>query len=240
MNEMLYDIPMWKANNTAGPTIGTDFSSGVLLSRYPYRRPSRNRCSLYVCREVLRIVMEILLFQRSQDTATLTKNPTQASQPTASSLSNTTVHIDIFTDSTHVMDLLHNSTRLLEWGSFPTQDELFRHHNITTGQAWANWDILYPLARTYWRLIRQIMLVRQSNSTIHNERVELARGIVIRFRHTSEWMLSSPSSSRPDAATPHDGDDDTAWWSKETVQTAGTMAQKAATWQFERQNKVRQ
>ena len=79
---------------------GTNYADGILSLGYPYTRPSRNRCGLYVCREALRLVSQLLLLNSEDE------------------LRESTIHLDIFTDSNYAFNLLQNSTNVLRWGSY--------------------------------------------------------------------------------------------------------------------------
>jgi len=60
--------------------------------------------------------------------------------------------------------LLHNSTRLYEWGKAASRDE-FR---FTGPGAYhkANPDILYPLARSYCTLVEQVAVASEERKNI--------------------------------------------------------------------------
>ena len=99
----------------------------TLIIGYPYTRPSRRRCSLYACREALRVTKQWLLQQNSSSAI-----------------------IKIACESNYVLNLLHNSTRLYEWGKAESIDA-FRFDG--PGELYeANPDILYSIARLYFLL----------------------------------------------------------------------------------------
>jgi hypothetical protein len=103
----------------------------TIILAYLYTRPSRPRCSLYACREALRAAAQWLDYQEEAKEMDLT----------------------IETDSNYVLDLLQNTTQVLEWGRAATKDAF-----CYTGPAplhQVNRDILYPLARTYYHLVKQ-------------------------------------------------------------------------------------
>lgn len=173
---------------------GTRYSDGLILFGYPYLRPSSRRCGLYVCREVLRFVLELLSLE--------SKCP---------DLQNTIVEVEIFTDSNFAWDLLQNSTSLLSWGAYSRIDDFVYDGEIPENRAYL--DILYPLARTYYRLSKQDLLPR-------NGEVEpklLAKGIQIQYRHKSGagWSWDDPD--------------------KESI---GRYAEAAANWQYNRMQKL--
>lgn len=103
---------------------------GCLILGYPYIRPSRQRCSLYVCREALRLAREWVC-----------QHPQAALKG----------KIVIVTDSNYVADLLSNTTRLYKWGSDDKAATFYVDGDIERYRA--NPDILHPLARTYYKLV---------------------------------------------------------------------------------------
>lgn len=104
-----------------------DQVSVLILLGYPYTRPSRSRCSLYVIREALRIAREWVL-----------KTP----------------HLDhqivVETDSTGYVATLLQNDLLAKWG-IPDDIKAFMkmYQGPTEHLYQANPDILYPLARLY-------------------------------------------------------------------------------------------
>jgi hypothetical protein len=103
----------------------------TIILAYLYTRPSRPRCSLYACREALRAAAQWLDYQEEALEMELT----------------------IETDSNYVLDLLQNTTQVLEWGSATTKDDFCYTGPNPLHQI--NRDILYPLARTYYHLVQQ-------------------------------------------------------------------------------------
>ena len=97
--------------------------ASTLIIGYPYTRPSRRRCSLYACREALRVAKKWLL-QQNSSSATIT----------------------IACESNYALNLLLNSTRLFGWGSAASIEEL--QFNGPGELYEANPDILYTIART--------------------------------------------------------------------------------------------
>ena len=111
-----------------------------LLMGYPYTRPSRPRCSLYVCREALRVATAWV------------ENENRNATRDASSRS-TINEIMIVSDCNYVVDTLQNTTRILEWASqFSTAKEMMESSRSST-RGVTNIDILYPLAKTYEQLV---------------------------------------------------------------------------------------
>lgn len=120
--------------------------SHTLIVGYPYTRPSRRRCSLYACREALRVATKWLSLITSPNAV-----------------------ISIVSDSNYVLELLHNSSQIMEWGRAETRGDF-----VFTGPVelhMANPDILYPLARTYYRLVEQDRMLpikmKSKNVTVH-------------------------------------------------------------------------
>jgi hypothetical protein len=168
---------------------GTRYCDGLILLGYNDLRPSRNRCGLHVCNDVLRVILELLRLDSS-----------------CPELQNSTIEVDIFTDSNYAWDLLHNTTSLLRWGSYS------RKHDFVydgKGPKWkANPDILYPLSRTYYGLVNQVLVQGDGNSS-----KSLAKDLQIRFRHQSEVEWT---------------------WDDPTLQSIDVLAERAAHWQYER------
>jgi mTERF len=96
--------------------------SQTVIMGYQFTRPSSPRCSLYACHEALRVATEWI---------------------TSNAESNAT--ITIVCESNYVLDLLQNTSQLMEWGSAESIADF-----VYTGPGLlhkANPDILYPLAR---------------------------------------------------------------------------------------------
>ena len=175
---------------------GTTYCDGVVLIGYPYLRPSRNRCSLYACRDALRLVQNLLAIQRSA----------------CPEFENATVTVEVFTDSIYAWSLIRNTTRLLQWGSFSRKEDFY---NDGEGPEYsANLDILYPVARTYYRLVQQEFLPAKG---VENPLPQLAKEVKVRFRHISEARQDAGESPMDPTAT-----------------KIGEFAARAAEWQYER------
>ena len=135
---MALQIPSWSMDHWREPcsTIWKGQKLRLLpdgqtvILGYSYTRPSHPRCSLYACREAIRVATQ------------WTKSVRKAY-----------VEIEIITDSNYVMALLQNTTQVLEWGRADHRD------NFTfsgPGPLYkANPDILYPLSRSLFHLIKQ-------------------------------------------------------------------------------------
>jgi hypothetical protein len=167
---------------------GTNYFQGIVLTTYPAVRPSRNRCGLFACRSALRMVFELL-----------------ASDP---SLTDLDVEVDVITDSNYIWELLCDPTALLQWGSFSrAQDFVYDGPE----PVWRiNADILYPLARTYYRMSNQIF----TTPSLGDRTKPVAKSITIRFRHESEVS-----------------------WTREDLQirSGRKFAKAAAKWQYDRE-----
>lgn len=101
--------------------------SQTLILGYPYTRPSRPRCSLYSCREAIRLASQWL---------------THVSQLNAI--------VTIICESNYVLGLLQNSTQVMEWGCVETKSDIL--YNGPGSVCMANTDILYPLSRAYCQM----------------------------------------------------------------------------------------
>jgi hypothetical protein len=178
---------------------GTSYCDGLILLGYPGLKASRNRCGLYVCRAVLRIVLELLSLESAS----------------CSDLRNSTVEVDIFTDSNYVWDLLHNATSLLRWGSYSRKDDFVYDGRIAEFKA--NPDILYPLSRTYFRSVNQVF-ASSGDGAIGSQRSSVTKELHIRFRHKSELAYSGGEESCPS-------------------RSMDVQAARAAEWQYEMDQK---
>ena len=108
----------------------------AVMLGYHYLRPSRPRCSLYACLEALRVATQWV------------KNAPQGNS----------MNIQIHTDSIYVVELLQNSSQILEWGRQQTKDDFlvsWANSSYICDLYQANSDILYPLCRSYLRLMDQ-------------------------------------------------------------------------------------
>ena len=170
---------------------GTRYCDGLVLVGYPYLRPSRNRCSLYGCRDALRLILVLLSREALRYPEIQRYN----------------VEIDIFTDSNYAWEMVRNSTTLEHWGSYNRSDDFVYDGNVPKWMA--NVDILYPLARTYYRLIHQDPLPTKASGKVPES---LAKDIRVNFHHTSKvWT-----------------------WKNDIYPTIGLNAARAARWQYER------
>ena len=162
----------------------------TLILGYPYLRPSRPRCCLYAIRDALRAAkrwmedeqqQQELVKEQQEDLSTAKRNTTttvakalpSSPQPTSTTTARS-YRISIVTDSNSCLDLLGNSTQLLEWGKAETMAEFEQvvlvnpssssSSSLSSSTArrrvgydqwlvWANRDILYPLARTHYQLV---------------------------------------------------------------------------------------
>lgn len=113
---------------------------------YNYIRPSRRRCSLYAIREGLRVAREFCHknLEQQQQTGTGAQSvPARA----------TKYCITIVSDSNYCLDLLHNTSQILEWGQCENEEAFLEIcssgcHRVPS----VNPDILYPLSCLYFKL----------------------------------------------------------------------------------------
>jgi hypothetical protein len=129
-----------------------------------------------------------------------------------SDLRNSTVEVDIFTDSNYVWALPHNTTSLLRWGSYSRKEDFVYDGRIAEFKA--NPDIFYPLSRTYYRLVNQVF-ASSGDEAIGSQRPFGAKEVRIRFRHKSELAYSGGEDSCPS-------------------RSMDVQAARAAAWQYER------
>ncbi len=167
---------------------GTTYCEGTVLSFFPGTRPSKNRAGLWVCSNALRVVVELLASDPMFETCDVT--------------------VDIITDSTYLVALLRDSEALGRWGSHSRRKDF-----VYDGpeQPWVvNADLLYPLARTFYRVTKQMLTTPKYG----NRRKPLANSISIRFRHRSEctWTGDDPK-----------------------IQNGNKLAKRAAEWQHDRE-----
>lgn len=112
---------------------GTDLTKGLVISFFPDQKATKNRCTLFACSNALRLAIELL-----------------AADPR---LRGYDLHIDLITDSTFVWELLRDQNSVMEWGSF-TSGKAFVHEGQK--KPWnIHPEILFPVARTYFRLKEQ-------------------------------------------------------------------------------------
>jgi hypothetical protein len=158
--EKCFSSQLLSTKNCAYDENGSGF---VALLGYPYLRPSRRRCSLYVCREALRVVRQLFL-----EVSEASKEAQACDYSGGEVCPRASMHIQIVTDSNYVFELLQDTGELLEWGSKPSQRDF-----AFTGEVeeWtANTDILYPLSRTYFNLVRpdsNVFTAFQTNLTVN-------------------------------------------------------------------------
>ena len=150
---------------------GTSYNNGTILNAYPYFRPSRNRCELYACHDALKVILQLLKQEAVANCNAGTRN----------------YQVDIYTDSDYAWKLLRNQSQILEWGSFTSEDAV---EYAGPGQrSSANLDLLYPLCRTYSRLVSR-------NGVAFDEGISgpaLVNAIDINFRHATADGVSDYS-----------------------------------------------
>jgi len=124
-----------------------------LILGYNYLRPSRPRCGLYAIREALRVARVYCQedFELQQETAE------QADSPELPMVSKYKYKITVMTDSNYCLDLLENSTQIMEWGKWENKELFLKNFEFDNDQSkqqlhTTSPDILYPLSRLYFRL----------------------------------------------------------------------------------------
>jgi len=142
---------------------GSNFHEGLILVGFPFLRPSRNRCDLYACHGAIKVVLQLLKQAAAEK-----------------DMENIDVEIEICSDSGYACNLLRDHNAVLRWGSAPTLEDFRFDGNYP--QHLANRDLLYPLAKTMYRIV---------NSDIADKRgakLCLGRNITIAFRHNDDKM----------------------------------------------------
>ena len=145
---------------------GSSGKNGLILTGFPFLRPSRNRCDLYACHGALKLVLQLLKIAAAQI-----------------DMDNVDVNIDICSDSSYSWKILNDSDQVLKWGAVPSI-EAFKYDGFGP-KALANPDLLYPLAKTMSRVV---------NSDVNNqqgERICLGNNIRVQFRYSGEVLSDS-------------------------------------------------
>jgi hypothetical protein len=168
---------------------GTNYNEGAILNGFPYLRPSRNRCELYACHDALKVILQLL-----KQEAVLNSDAIKLK-----------VQVDIYTNSDYAWKLLGNSSRIIVWGSYESEDAV--NYGGPEPESYANLDLLYPLAKTYTRLVKHSSVAFTAGGAVTPA---LASHIDIRFRHATS--------------------DGVADYASELAQ----KARKAATWHYQR------
>lgn len=136
----------------------------TVILGYRYIRPSRPRCTLYACREAIRVATEWCnkrIINNNNTSTTIKK-----------------VHITIITESNYVIELLQNTTQLSILGNCKTKDdiEIYTKNGLqlpSTKRYTINPDILHPLAISYNQLVNK----QNINSNIHQR-----KEVIVKFR----------------------------------------------------------
>jgi len=158
--------------------------SCIFLWGYPYTRPSRPRCSLYVCRQALRIAREWIAREHERDTAAGRTEPVD-------------YEIVLVTDTSYVSQLLSNTSQLLEWGKLeqerraaPEAANAYPKLDVPMPSHLVNADILYPLTQTW------LHIVNQPSTGGNSTTAENARKVPVK-RVSIKVKLSSALQSGP-------------------------------------------
>jgi hypothetical protein len=198
-------IPTWTVNDwrLACSEIWQDrrfrlLSNGeTVLMGFPSTRPSSPRCHLFASCEALRVAKEWIRVQQQQQ-----RQPIDSNGHSSSRL----YQLNLVTESNYVVDLISNTTRLMEWGSFETlKSFVFVDGHVSRCRA--NLDILYPLARVYHNLQMQF----QKNNT---RLLTLSSGTTEASIKTSKFVMKVEHSR--------------SQWDQDTVQRMNRLALEAA------------
>ena len=152
--------------------------SCIFLWGYPYTRPSRPRCSLYVCRQALRIAREWIAREHEQDIAAGRTGPVD-------------YDIVLVTDTSYVSQLLSNTSQLLEWGKLeqkrragPAAVNACSQLDVPMPSHLVNPDILYPLAQTWLHIMNQ-QSTGEDSTMLENARKVPEKRVSIEVKLTS-------------------------------------------------------
>lgn len=187
------------AKSSTTKTISSSYlNHGRILVAFPYLRPSRNRCDLYACHAALKVLLQL--------TKSLNNNKEGQKNIFQDKKHVKFNNIDILTNSEYCWNLLKDSDKLYRWGEreynlivreqqrknrlyktadneqqtfFKNNDEELMSLPASLTPYNANLDILYPLAFSYYRLVRNL----SSLSNKGNHQVEPRN---IKFLHTGE------------------------------------------------------
>ena len=157
---------------------GTSYNNGTILNGYPYFRPSRNRCELYACHDALKVILQLLKQEAAANGNAAANN----------------FQVDIYTDSDYAWKLLRNQSQILEWGSFSSEDAV--EYTGPGHRSSANLDLLFPLCRTYTRLV----LRKGVDFSAGVSSPELCNEISILFRHATSDGVTEYSRQMAESA----------------------------------------
>ena len=144
---------------------GSNGNNGLILTGFPFLRPSRNRCDLYACHGALKMVLQFLKLAAEEK-----------------DMKNVDVDIHICSDSTYSWKILNDSDQVLRWGAAPSI-EAFKYDGFGP-EALANPDLLYPLAKTMSRVVTSDI----SQTAQNGERICLGNNIRVQFQYSGEVL----------------------------------------------------
>ena len=125
------------------PTMnGSNFQNGLILVGFPFLRPSRNRCELYACHGALKVILQMI----KSGSLPLLEGDKLLDPIT----NNSTVVVEICTESSYAWNLLKNTDQILRWGETPTLNEFIYDGEGPTELA--NPDLLFPLSKTVYNI----------------------------------------------------------------------------------------
>jgi len=144
---------------------GSKFRDGLVMSGFPFLRPSRNRCDLYACHSALKLILHFLR------QAAMTIN-----------MKNVAVKIEICTNSAYAWKLLHDSDRVARWGEYSFLEE-FKFDGKGPSSL-ANPDLLFPLCKTFDRLVKKDL--DDGEDCYKNPKICIGKSVDIRFIHSAD------------------------------------------------------
>ena len=151
-------------------TNSTCLDQGRILLGFPYQSPSRRRCELYACYEALRLILYLL----------------REEAHTNKDFRRLKYQFDIYAASNYASSVLANITRLEEWGSCQSVDEFSKMDNLP--QQWVNKDLLYPVARTYWNMVKTGKLSISFHHVVDGPQDETTRSLLQFARTAAKWQ----------------------------------------------------
>ena len=162
-----------------GPTMnGSNFQNGLILVGFPFLRPSRNRCELYACHGALKVILQML---KSGSLSLL--GGERLMDPTTK---NSTIVIEICTESSYAWNLLKNTDNILRWGETPTLNEFIYDGEGPTELA--NPDLLFPLSKTVYNIMTGNFMVQGKKYNQAN--LISNHSVHIKFSHSQEILQS--------------------------------------------------
>ena len=144
-------------------SVGSSLMNGLILTGFPFLRPSRNRCDLYACHGALKVVLQFLKLAAAEK-----------------QMNNVDVDVQICSDSSYSWKILNDIDHLLRLGALPSIE---LYENDGSGpKSLANPDLLYPLAKTLMRLVSSEVKNEQG------EHISIGNTITVQFRYSGEVL----------------------------------------------------